>query len=33
MAKAERLLVAFNNHARGNAVRNARELKAIISPT
>ncbi len=33
MAKAERVLIAFNNHARGNAVRNARELKAIISPT
>jgi uncharacterized protein YecE (DUF72 family) len=33
MAKAERVLIAFNNHARGNAVRNARELKSIISPT
>jgi uncharacterized protein YecE (DUF72 family) len=33
MAKAKRLLIAFNNHARGNAVRNARELKGIIAPT
>jgi len=33
MARADRVLIAFNNHARGNAVRNARELKAIISPT
>jgi len=30
MAKAATLLVAFNNHARGNAVRNARELKALL---
>lgn len=32
MAKAARLLVAFNNHARGNAVRNARELAALLQP-
>lgn len=30
MAKKAKLLVAFNNHARGNAVRNAGELKLLI---
>jgi len=30
MAKGGNLLVAFNNHARGNAVRNARELKELL---
>lgn len=33
MAKgAETLLVAFNNHAKGKAVRNADELKALVGP-
>lgn len=31
MASKARLLVAFNNHARGNAPRNASELKAMIA--
>ncbi len=31
--KAKTLLVAFNNHAKGKAVRNAGELKAILFPT
>lgn len=30
MAKSGNLFVAFNNHARGNAVRNAGELKALL---
>ncbi len=30
MAKAGTLFVAFNNHARGNAIRNAGELKALL---
>jgi len=33
MAKAGNLLVAFNNHARANAVRNAGELKALLNPS
>ncbi|GAB1456352.1 MAG: DUF72 domain-containing protein [Spirochaetia bacterium] len=32
MAKAGNLLIAFNNHARGNAVSNAGELKALLYP-
>jgi uncharacterized protein YecE (DUF72 family) len=32
MSKKVDLLVAFNNHARGNAVRNAGELKALLNP-
>ncbi|TFG78580.1 MAG: DUF72 domain-containing protein, partial [Spirochaetales bacterium] len=33
MAKVARvLLVAFNNHAKGKAVRNATELKTIVFP-
>lgn len=32
MAKTGTLLVAFNNHARGNAVNNAGELKALLNP-
>jgi uncharacterized protein YecE (DUF72 family) len=33
MAKAGNLLVAFNNHARANAVRNAGELKELLNPS
>jgi uncharacterized protein YecE (DUF72 family) len=32
MAKSADVFVAFNNHARGNAVKNAGELKAILDP-
>jgi uncharacterized protein YecE (DUF72 family) len=32
MAKKGNLFIAFNNHARGNAVRNAKELKEILEP-
>jgi uncharacterized protein YecE (DUF72 family) len=32
MAKAATLLVAFNNHARGKAVQNARELTSLLFP-
>ncbi len=32
MAKAGTLLVAFNNHAKGKAVKNAKSLKAILFP-
>lgn len=31
-AQAKTLLVAFNNHAGGKAVKNARELKAMLEP-
>ncbi len=32
MAKKGNLFIAFNNHARGNAIRNAKELKEILEP-
>ena len=32
MSKSGTLLVAFNNHARANAVKNADELKALLQP-
>ena len=32
MAKKGTLFIAFNNHARGNAVKNSRELKEILEP-
>jgi uncharacterized protein YecE (DUF72 family) len=32
MAKAATVLVAFNNHAKGKAVKNARELSAMLFP-
>jgi uncharacterized protein YecE (DUF72 family) len=32
MAKAATVLVAFNNHAKGKAVKNARELNSLLFP-